>query len=124
METFKAQNERINQLSLFQHEAPVQAALDVFRLCTETLNYCLDKGEEFTGRQHLRLLKECAEVARLTATFLIEESPYAVDLCEVCAKLCDACAVSCYGIDEQDGQLMICRAACNECAETCRAQIH
>lgn len=124
METFKAQNEKINQLTLLQQDAPSQLALEVFRICTETFNYCLDKGEEFTSPQHLRLLKECAEISRLTASFLLEESVYAHDLCGVCAKVCDACAVSCAGIDDQDGQLMICQAACNQCADSCRQQEH
>lgn len=123
METFKEQNEFINRLSVNMEDA-ITNAMECFRITTNCLQHCLTMGEKHAEIKHITLMKECAEICQLAASFMIEKSDFAHDLCGVCARVCDACAVSCNEVDSQDAMMKFCITACRKCAESCRNMEH
>ena len=123
METFKKENEQINRLSINMEEA-IQNSLECFRATTYGMEHCLSLGEKYSDQKHITLLKECAEICQITASFMIESSDFAHDVCGICARLCDLCGDSCYDLDPQDPILRACMDACKNCADSCRNMEH
>ena len=123
METLKEQNELINRLSV-NMEAAIQNALECSRVTQNCLQHCLAEGGKHAEKKHVNLMKECAELCQLSASFMIEGSDFAHDLCGVCARVCDACADSCANVDEEDAMMRLCITACRKSAESCRNMEH
>ncbi len=123
METLKDQNEFINRLSVNMEDA-IQNSLDCYRVVTNCLQHCLSLGGKHSEVTHITLMKECAEICKLTAGFMIEKSDFAHDLCGVCARVCDACANHCEHIEASDVMMNLCVQACRRCADSCRNMEH
>jgi hypothetical protein len=123
METFKEQNDFINRLSVNMEEA-IRNAMECFRITTNCMQHCLSLSEKHAEVKHITLLKECAELCQITASFLIVKSDFAHDVCGVCARVCEACADSCEEIDDRDAMMKLCIHACRDCAESCRNMEH
>lgn len=123
MESLKEENDFINRLSVNSEEA-IERSLDCFRVTTNCLQHCLSRGGEHADQRHISLMKECAEISRLTASFMIEKSDFSHDLCGLCAKICDACADSCEEICPEDVMMNLCANACRRCADSCRNMEH
>lgn len=123
METLKEENEFINRLS-FNTEEAIERALDCYRVTTNCLQHCLSLGGRHADLQHITLMKECAEICRMSAEFLIEKSEFAHDLCGLCAKICDTTADHCQDIAPNDVMMNLCVTACRNCAESCRNMEH
>jgi hypothetical protein len=85
--------------------------------CLETaMHECLEMGGRHVEPAHFRLMMSCAQLCQTTADFMLSHSPYHVDLCALCAEVCDACAQSCQAV----GGLQDCAEVCRSCAESCR----
>ncbi len=61
---------------------------------------------------------ECASICRLCADAIARHSPFAKQLCRLCAEICDWCAKQC-GAHEMD-HCKLCAESCRLCAEACR----
>jgi hypothetical protein len=62
---------------------------------------------------------DCADICRLTSTYMARGSEFANQMCRMCAEVCDACAEECekHAVPHcQD-----CAQACRRCAQECRA---
>ena len=123
METFKEQNNLINHLSVNMEQA-IEAALECHRMTLNSLQHCLSLGGKHSDRKHVNLMKECADICQVSASFMIEGSDFAHDICGVCARICDACANHCAVVDDQDAMMKLCITACRKCAESCRNMEH
>lgn len=98
-------------------EACIQANLDCFRACQQNaLTHCLELGGKHVEPSHFRLMLDCAESCKFTATLMLNGSAYHPQACGLCAEICDACATSCRTVGGMDD----CVAACERCAESCR----
>lgn len=95
-------------------------ALDSYRTCVETIAYCLKKGGRFVDSDHMQILKDCSDVCTITAGFLLRNSQFHNQVCELCAEICEKCAASCEAIDPVDTQLKACAEVCRKCAKSCR----
>jgi hypothetical protein len=62
---------------------------------------------------------DCSQLCRLAAGFMARSSPFARDLCRLCAEVCAACAEECGKHDAE--HCKACAAACRRCADACRA---
>jgi hypothetical protein len=64
---------------------------------------------------------ECAAICHLCSDAIARHSPFAKQLCALCADICDWCAKEC------DAQGMehckACAESCRRCAAACRARI-
>ena len=61
---------------------------------------------------------ECAAICRLCADAIARNSPFAKQICKLCADICTWCAKECdaQGMDHCKS----CAEACRHCAEACR----
>ncbi len=82
--------------------------------------HCLKKGGEHAAPAHIQLLLDCAEICKLTATFMARDSEYVAQLSELCAEICDACADSCEEI-ASEGPMRKCIVTCRQAARSCVA---
>lgn len=123
METLKEQNEFINQLSINMEEA-IKNSLECFRVTSNCLQHNLSIGGRHSEKKHISLMKECAELCQLSASFMIESSDFANDICGVCARVCDASADSCADIDSEDAMMRLTITALRKCADSCRNMEH
>lgn len=93
--------------------------------CHETctyaaFNHCLQMGGEHTDPEHFKLLLECAKICETSAYFLLSDSSFRTEICDICAEICEACADSCADLSGMED----CITACNQCADSCRAMVH
>lgn len=123
MDSIKEQNEFINRLSVNMEET-ITNAMECFRVTSNCLHHCLLMGEKHADVKHITLMKQCGQICQLSASFMIEKSDFAHDLCGLCAKICDACADSCLEVDSQDAMMKLCVNACRKCADSCRNMEH
>lgn len=100
-------------------ETAIQEALNCHNVCLETIDYCLQLGEAHADPAHIKLLQDCAEICQTTANFMVRQSEMHGRVCLVCAEVCQRCAKSCEGFDD-DEQMRRCAEACRSCAQTCR----
>ena len=99
-------------------EECIEACLECYRTCVETaMTHCLPAGGEHVELGHFRLMVNCADICRTTASFLLSESEFHERICAVCTDVCEACADSCRAIGGMDD----CVAACELCADSCAA---
>ncbi|MDD5463130.1 MAG: four-helix bundle copper-binding protein [Methylococcales bacterium] len=80
------------------------------------MNHCLEMGGKHVEPEHFRLMMNCAEICQLSANFMLSSSRFHNRTCEVCAEICDACAMDCGRI----GNMEECASTCRECADSCK----
>lgn len=100
-------------------EQCIQNCLDCYRICLETISYCLEKGGKEAEPAHVRLLLDCVEICRTSAGFMIRRSDLHPETCAACAVVCEACAEACEAF-RGDAQMTACAEVCRRCAESCR----
>ena len=66
----------------------------------------------------LELSISCADLCRLTATFLQRRELQSLRFCALCAEICDICAIECELRNE--AACKACAIVCRNCAEECR----
>ncbi|HZP57685.1 MAG TPA: four-helix bundle copper-binding protein [Dehalococcoidia bacterium] len=93
------------------------------RVCAETMSYCLQMGGAHAAPQHIRLMLDCIDMCRTSASFLTRASAFHARTCAVCADVCDRCADDCAGF-EDDRRMQACADACRRCARSCREMAH
>lgn len=106
---------------MHMHEC-IETCLRTHQECTETLQYCIQRGGEHVDPHHLKLMQSCIEICSAAAKFMMLQSPYHQVLCEVCAQICRACAKDC-GLMNDD-TMSRCAEVCLECAESCESMIN
>lgn len=121
METFKEQNEQINQQAN-REEEKIKKCLEAYKATLSCLKHCLASDHHSQG--HITLLKECSEITNLTSSFLMEGSDFKNQICNLCAQICIECAESCESIDAHDDVMSTCAKSCRSCAESCMGMVH
>jgi hypothetical protein len=97
----------------------IASCSECYRVCKETIQYCLQHGGEHAKADHIALLSECAKLCREAEEFMICEAQSQKKLCKICAELCEACAISCEKFTG-DSQMEQCAKTCRSCAEACK----
>ncbi len=87
--------------------------------CLESINYCTRQGGKHAEAAHLGLLIDCARVCSISADYMLRESPFHGEMCEICADVCEDCAASCDRFKDDD-QMKDCAEKCRACAASCR----
>lgn len=94
----------------------VDACLDCYKACLgSAMTHCLEKGGEHVQPGHFRLMMACSEICRVSAHFMLVNSPHHKHVCRECAEVCAECAQDCERLDGMEA----CAAACRRCAESC-----
>lgn len=96
--------------------------------CITACERCADMKNNGTGsdkyRQCSMLSRACADICKLLHDHLgnsqmDEIAHMAVDLSQVCARVCEACALTCSRHTDME-ICMACETACRSCADQCR----
>ncbi len=98
----------------------VQECIDACDACATACGQCF---AEMTGKASHNdcpaCCIECAAIARLCSDAMARNSPFAKQLCALCADICDWCASECEAHDMAHCQR--CAEACRRCAAACRS---
>ena len=86
--------------------------------CVRTIAHCLQKGGTYADPKHIQLLQDCTRICEVSSSFMIRQSAFHGLTCEVCAKICIACAESCDAFDSDD-VMKKCAEICRKCAKSC-----
>lgn len=97
----------------------IDDCLDCYRICAETLTYCLESGWRHHHAELLKLLMDCMELCQASSNFMMRASDLHKHVCAACSAACDRCAESCEEF-ENDEILMMCGDACLRAAESCK----
>jgi hypothetical protein len=87
--------------------------------CEQTIEHCLGRGAEYSAQDQIRLLRDCADLCRLSGELIVRRSIHSTRLCTLCAEACSACERWCANFGG-DAQMKACVAACRACANSCR----
>lgn len=97
----------------------IKSCMECSQECMKTMMQCLEKGGDHAEPSHIKQLLDCAEICKLSASFMARDSIYAIRLCDLCAEICDGCAESCEAMAD-DEDMRKCAEVCRKCAEHCR----
>jgi hypothetical protein len=86
------------------------------KACTQTLNYCLQRGGSYTDMKLMCLLRDCAEMSVMCVNLATDGSEFMGRTCQLCAEMCQRCAFVCQNIGN-DLELKACADVCRQCAE-------
>lgn len=88
------------------------------QVCLSQVNRCLGKGGAHARPEHIRLLRDCAEICQTSANFMLRYSPLHRLTCGVCAQICELCAEECSKMGDSEF-MRECIEACRVCAASC-----
>jgi len=100
-------------------QAAIEQCEKCHDVCARTLTHSLDQGGRHALTDHITALLDCIEYCRTCVSFMLRQSPAHRRVGEICAELCDACAVSCEQFPD-DRAMDACAKECHRCAESCR----
>lgn len=96
-----------------------QACLDACNLCATECGSCFfHMVGQASPNACPACCVECAAMCRLCADAIARNSPFAMQICKLCAEVCDWCAKAC-GAHDMD-HCKRCAEACRQCAAACR----
>lgn len=79
-------------------------------------------AEQEDMTQCIRLCLDCSDICEATGRLAVrrtgEDQPMLRELLELCARMCEACAVECEKHDHE--HCTLCAQICRECAADCR----
>lgn len=102
----------------------IQDCLACYQECLSCIPHCLSLGGKHAEKKHITLMLECAQMCNASASMMQLQGEFAFEHCQLCAKVCEACADSCQSIDPDDPMMNKCVETCRRCAESCRNMAH
>lgn len=87
--------------------------------CNRCYDACLKEENVKMMVECIRTDRECADICALAIKSMQSNSPFAAQICKLCAEICEACGNECKKHDHQHCQE--CAEACYRCAEACRS---
>lgn len=102
--------------------ATYAACIEACNTCAVACNHCaaacLKEPDVKSMVSCIALDMDCAHICALTAAAMARGSAHHQAICEVCAKICQACGDECakHSMDH----CQACAKACHQCAEECR----
>ncbi|MFH7029396.1 MAG: four-helix bundle copper-binding protein [Heteroscytonema crispum UTEX LB 1556] len=109
----------VTESMLVSMEACKQVCIECQTTCTETLNYCKTKGNNYIDMTVMCMLRDCAEMCMMCVNMIMDGSEFAGRTCELCAEMCDRAAMACE-LRNDDETMMATAAMCRKCAENCK----
>jgi hypothetical protein len=86
--------------------------------CKHCADACLDEPNVKELIECVRLNRDSAAICWVAASFMSCGSSFALEICRVCAEICDACGAECEKHELDHCQR--CAEACRHCEEECR----
>lgn len=96
----------------------IDACLACVQACNDCAASCLREADPKAMAACIALDMDCADICQLAVAMMARQSEHAPALCELCAEVCEACALEC-------GRHIMthcldCALACKRCAQECR----
>ena len=66
----------------------VSDCLDCASICLQTVQHCLSLGGRHAEADHIRTMRDCAEICQTSANFMLVQSPLHPQICGVCSEAC------------------------------------
>mmetsp|Transcript_23366 Transcript_23366/g.32658 ORF Transcript_23366/g.32658 Transcript_23366/m.32658 type:complete len:119 (+) Transcript_23366:111-467(+) len=89
------------------------------QLCQRAKTHCIIDGKHVTI-EHLNLLEDCVEICQTSANFMLRGSKNHNLIYQICAQICEACALECEKTCAENDLMKQCASKCRECAQMCR----
>ena len=100
-----------------------QACIDSCNRCAqarmECMQLCNNEPDAVDREKCIAKLNECISICQEAAEFMMMGSSHAVDLCKLCALICDECAHECEMFE--DDHCKRCAEECNKCGIECQS---
>lgn len=80
---------------------------------------CLKEEDVKMMAYCIRTDRECADICAFAVKAMQSDSPFAKQICSLCAQICEACGDECKKHSHDHCQK--CANACFRCAEVCRS---
>lgn len=100
------------------YEQCIQACLECMEACNTCYDACLREEDIAKMADCIRMDRECADICAFAAKAMQSGNPFAKQICQLCAEICEACGNECKKHDHDHCQR--CAEACFKCAEECR----
>lgn len=100
-------------------DSSIVACARCARDCEQCVAACLREDDGTQLAECMRLGMDCAEACWAAASYLSRRSTFELDVCQLCAEICTACAAEC----ERHASLDFCQkcaSSCRACAKKCR----
>jgi len=68
----------------------------------------------------IMMSRDCADMCRMASTMMCRGSEYVRQMCNMCADMCDACAMECEKHSSMMEECKQCADMCRSCAQECR----
>ncbi|WP_127762533.1 four-helix bundle copper-binding protein [Peribacillus asahii] len=86
--------------------------------CNTCYDACLKSEDVKMMASCIRFDRECADICALAAKAMQSNSPFAEQICQLCADICEACGDECKKHNHEHCQM--CAESCFRCTEACR----
>lgn len=97
----------------------IEACLRCAAICNYCASSCTQEKDVNMMAACIKLDMECAAICYATGQLMSLGSDKAMDLCRICAEICEACARECEQHDHFE-HCRVCTKTCYQCAEECR----
>ena len=101
-------------------EECLKDCMECYKSCTMMITHCLEMGGEHASPEHINLLKDCAEICKLSVDFMLRDSEFAAQLCKLCVEICAQCTKQCEQMAGDDEMMKACAETCRKCADACQ----
>lgn len=99
-----------------------KSCVDACNACADACDHCatacLQESNLQAMARCIALDMDCAAVCRFAAGAMSRGSTFAVQVCTLCAEICQACGDEC--AKHQHDHCQACAQACRRCADECR----
>jgi hypothetical protein len=93
----------------------IELSLECYRVCLQTVSYCLQKGGRYVEDVDLSLLFECADACNTAVSMMMRDTTLQVDACGIENQVRERCAEMCEQFSD-DAQMARCARLCRQCA--------
>ena len=105
-----------------QNKSLLEALSNCAAECNHCATACLREKDVKMLARCITLDTDCAEICRITASFVARGSEHADHLLHECAEICNACAEECEKHSHMD-HCKKCAEVCRKCADACHAGV-
>jgi hypothetical protein len=100
----------------------IEECVKCHRVCVDTASRAMLIGGEHADAGRLILLMDCAQICQVNADFMLRKSYFHVQMCDICADICEWCAQSCDDL-AADPLMKTCAQVCRRTALFCREMV-
>lgn len=83
-----------------KYQECIQECLHCMQICNHCYDACLKEENVKMMADCIRLDRECADICGFAAKAMASNSPFAPEICQLCASICEACGNECKNITQ------------------------